>query len=134
MLQLVNSANEVVVSDEELAAAREWEALRAQALARVVDNTLREIQNDHRLTRPTAEAMISITREAALDLFPGSQATYNLLLAPRFARVLAERFGPVEQRRAADVLPFRPRRPLPPPAPALLDEDERIWLVQSREP
>jgi hypothetical protein len=87
--------------------ARHDEASRAELLARIVECTVRELRDD-RMTRVRAAALVDTARLAVLDLFPGSEATYNLLLAPRFARLLDERFGRVESRPAS-ILPFRLR-------------------------
>jgi hypothetical protein len=90
--------------------ARRDEGLRAQQLARVVACTLRQLREETHLTRAGAEALIATTRDAALDLVPGSEATYNLVLAPRFARLLDQRFGSTPRGPGARVLPFRARR------------------------
>jgi hypothetical protein len=89
--------------------ARRDEAWRSELLARVVDCTVRQLRDDLRMTRVRAAALVDTARLAALDLFPGSEATYNLLLAPRFTRLLDERFGPSVDARVAVVLPFRRR-------------------------
>lgn len=43
---------------------------------------------------PLAEAseMIAETRRYALHLFPGKEFTYDLIYAPRFRRLLAEKY------------------------------------------
>jgi hypothetical protein len=57
-----------------------------------------------RLPRAEAEALVAATRRAALALFPGKEDVFDLVLAPRFARLLEE-FSPVPT--TARVLPFR---------------------------
>jgi len=66
-----------------------------------------------RLSRGEAEDLVAATRRRALELFPGKEATFELILAPRFARLMAEFVqpaGPPESPpTSARVLPF-PRR------------------------
>lgn len=57
-----------------------------------------------RLSRPEAEDLVAATRRRALQLFPDKEGTYDLVLAPRFARLLNEFVGPAPS--AARVLPF----------------------------
>lgn len=53
-----------------------------------------------RLPREEAEAVVALTRAHVLALFPGKEDVFDLVLAPRFARILDE-FSPT---RAARVL------------------------------
>ena len=64
-----------------------------------------------RLPRAEAERLVAGLREQALALFPGKDSTFDLILAPRFARLLDEFVG---APAGARVLPFR----RPPAAPA----------------
>lgn len=80
------------------------EARRARALRLLVDATAAELRQAD-LDRNTAEALVAVTRRRALGLFPGRERTFDLILAPRFARIIDERFGP----RGGVVVPF-PRR------------------------
>jgi hypothetical protein len=62
-----------------------------------------------RLSRREAEDLVAATRRRALELFPDKEATYEMILAPRFARLLDEFVGrgepgPPDRPR---VLPFR---------------------------
>ena len=59
-----------------------------------------------RLSRREAEELVAAARRRALELFPEKESTYELVLAPRFARLMDEFVGPAGERR---VLPFRPR-------------------------
>jgi hypothetical protein len=43
------------------------------------------------LSRPEALALIERTREEILELFPGKDAVFDLVLQPRFLRILNER-------------------------------------------
>lgn len=80
------------------------EARRADALRRTVDVAC-ALLRQARLPRAEAEAVVAFTRTRVLELFPGKEDVFELVLAPRFARILDE-FSPRGERR---VLPFRPR-------------------------
>jgi len=69
------------------------EARRADVLRRSVDVAC-ALLRAARLTREEAEAVVAVTRERALELFPGKQDVFDLVLAPRFARILDEFCGP----------------------------------------
>ena len=56
-----------------------------------------------RLSRAEAEDLVAAARRQALDLFPDKEGTYDLVLAPRFARLMNEFVGPPIPRK---VLPF----------------------------
>ena len=58
-----------------------------------------------RLTRAEGEAVVDLAREQALALFPGKGDVFDLVLGPRFRRVLDE-FCPSPPAR---VLTFRRR-------------------------
>jgi hypothetical protein len=80
------------------------EERRADVLRRAVDVAAAVIRQG-RLSRAEAEVLVAEVRRRALELFPGKESVFDLVLAPRFARLLDE-FTPA---RAARVLPF-PRR------------------------
>jgi hypothetical protein len=89
------------------------EARRARQLRMVVDLTSAVLVQG-RLSRGEAEDLVAATRRRALELFPGKEATFELILAPRFARLMAEfvgQAGPVPEPAPASarVLPFRRR-------------------------
>jgi hypothetical protein len=65
------------------------EIRRADALRRSVDVAC-ALLRQARLTREEAEAVVAITRTSALGLFPGKEGVFDLVLAPRFARILDE--------------------------------------------
>ena len=65
------------------------ETRRAEVLRRSVDVAC-ALLRQARLTREEAEAVVAVTRERALALFPGKQDVFDLVLAPRFARILDE--------------------------------------------
>ena len=80
------------------------EARRADMLRRTVDVACALLRQS-RLTRGEAESVVAFTRTRVLELFPGKEDVFDLVLAPRFARILDE-FCAV---RGARVLPFRRR-------------------------
>lgn len=78
------------------------ERRRADVLRRTVDVAC-ALLRQARLTREEAETVVAVTRKRALELFPGKEDVFDLVLAPRFARILDEFCAaPV-----ARVLPFR---------------------------
>ena len=88
---------------EERAEAIAEEARRARFLRMVVDFATCVLMQG-RLSRHEAEALVAATRQRALELFPGKEETYDLILAPRFARLVREF---VEPPPAHKLLPFR---------------------------
>lgn len=85
------------------------ERRRADALRRTVDVAC-ALLRQARLTRPEAESVVALTRQRVLELFPGKQDVFELVLAPRFERILDEFCGSGATPRlpqGADRLPFR---------------------------
>jgi hypothetical protein len=80
------------------------EQRRARQLRAVVDLTTNVLAQG-RLTRSEADDLVAATRRRVLDLFPDKEATFDLILAPRFARLIRE-FVEGEPDRGR-VLPFR---------------------------
>jgi hypothetical protein len=78
------------------------ERRRLRLLRTVVDLTTNVLAQG-RLTRPEAEALVAAARRRALELFPDKASTYDLILAPRFARLMEEFALPP----AGNVVPFR---------------------------
>jgi hypothetical protein len=116
MLQLMARTTELDETPDsfDLETARAEEARRGRRLAFLVECTERELRRDARMTRARAEALVDTTRDGVLDLFPGSEPTYNMLLAPGFNRLMDELFGVPAARTTARVLAFRPRHELAP--------------------
>ena len=81
------------------------EARRVRQLRVLVDLTS-SLLIQARLTRPEAEELLASTRRQALALFPDKEETYELILAPRFRRLLNEFVGPA---LGPKVLPFPAR-------------------------
>jgi len=59
------------------------------------------------MTRPEAERLVAATRARVLELFPEKAETFDLILAPRFERLMREHVGPPQSR--GRLLPF-PKR------------------------
>lgn len=91
------------MNEQERAAALADEGRRLRRLRMVVDLTT-SVLMQARLSRSEAEDLVSAARGRILDLFPDKESTYELILAPRFARLLDEFVGPAAAPR---VLPFR---------------------------
>jgi hypothetical protein len=72
----------------DLAAVTE-EQRRADRLRRTVDVACAVLRQG-RLTRAEGEAVVALAREQALGLFPGKGDVFDLVLAPRFRRILDE--------------------------------------------
>src|SRR5512139_962830 len=91
------------------------EQARADRLRRTVDVACAVLRQG-RLPRPEAEALVDDTRRLVLELFPGKEDVFDLVLAPRFRRIIDEfcpRGTPVgprpegsDQSRQRKVLPF----------------------------
>jgi hypothetical protein len=58
------------------------------------------------MSRTEAEDLVAGVRRQALELFPGKEETFDLVLAPRFARLMDEFAGQLHRAR---VLPFSTR-------------------------
>jgi hypothetical protein len=78
------------------------ERRRLRLLRTVVDLTANVLAQG-RMTRPEAEALVAAARRRALELFPDKASTYDLILTPRFARLMEEFALPP----AGNVVPFR---------------------------
>jgi hypothetical protein len=81
------------------------EQRRLDRLRRRVDVTCALLRQAE-LTRREAEALVAGARGEALCLFPDKGPVFELVIAPRFRRILEERWPPSGRR----VLPFHPRR------------------------
>jgi len=94
------------------------EQARADRLRRTVDVACAVLRQGQ-LSRAEAEALVADTRRRALALFPGKEDVFDLVLAPRFRRIVEEfctctRATPVVARgegsdQSRKVLPFRRR-------------------------
>jgi hypothetical protein len=77
------------------------EQRRLDRLRRLVDVTCAVLRQTNG-PRAEAEALVAAARQQALALFPDKADVFDLVLAPRFRRILEERW-PAQRR----VLPFR---------------------------
>jgi hypothetical protein len=98
-------------------AALAEEQARADRLRRTVDVACAVLRQG-RLPRAEAEALVADTRRRALALFPGKEDVFDLVLAPRFRRIVEEftrgrSVGPPpegpDQSRRGKVLRFKRR-------------------------
>jgi hypothetical protein len=85
------------------AAARDEEARRLKRLRTIVDLTTAALTQD-RMTREEALHLVAAARRRILELFPDKQDVYELVLAPRLARLVREHTVP-----PADILRFPTR-------------------------
>ena len=76
------------------------EQRRARRLRTIVDLTTAVLMQG-RLTPQEALEIVATARRHALELFPDKEDTYDLILAPRFERLMREFVQP------ARILPFR---------------------------
>lgn len=91
-------------AEDERARAIADEERRVRMLRMVVD-LVTNVLAQGGLTRHEAEEIVEAARRRILELFPDSQDTYEIILAPRFARLVQEYApGPVPRRK---VLRFR---------------------------
>ena len=81
------------------------EKRRLRQLRMVVDLTCNLLMQG-RLPRDEAEDLVAAARRRALELFPDKEETYELILAPRFARLVREFASP---KKEGALSPFRPR-------------------------
>jgi hypothetical protein len=90
------------MTEDERARAVAEEGRRLRELRATVDLAAAVLVQGN-LSRAEADDLVAATRRRALALFPDKAATYDLILAPRFARLIHEY---VEPRTRARVLPF----------------------------
>jgi hypothetical protein len=72
------------------------EQRRADRLRRTVDVACAWLRQA-RPSRAEGEALVAFVRERALELFPGREDVFRLVLAPRFARILDEFCPPMRE-------------------------------------
>lgn len=91
-----------MTADAARAEAVAEEQRRVRRLRTMVDLTTAVLMQG-RLTPEEARELVAAARRRALELFPDKEDTYDLILAPRFERLMREFVHPVR------VLPFPPR-------------------------
>jgi hypothetical protein len=77
---------------------------RVRRLRAIVDLTTNVLGQGH-LDRQEATSLVRAARARILELFPDKETTYELILAPRFSRLVAE-FACPPSDRPARVLQF----------------------------
>lgn len=65
----------------------------------IVDLTTGVLYQDPNLTLAEAQELVSNLRKAALQMFPGKERTFEIVLRPRFDRILRERWGAGSETR-----------------------------------
>jgi hypothetical protein len=89
---------DVKLSDElersQRSRAFEEEEKRIRFLRFIVDLT-RQMLLESQLTRDEAVMIISSTRRCVLKLFPDKGEVYDLILGPRFEKILLERWSEI---------------------------------------
>jgi hypothetical protein len=83
--RLTGSANPEALVDEQK---------RLRQLRFVVDLTASVLSQEPALTLEDARDLIRRAENAVMNLFPGSHRQFDLLIRPRLARILDERFPP----------------------------------------
>lgn len=78
--------------DRNRAAAIADENQRMRRLRLIANLTTAELMQSD-LTLSEARAVVERMRRAALALFPGSEATFELIYGTRFERIIRHRFG-----------------------------------------
>ena len=71
----------------------EQEKKKIRRLRFLVDLTISVLYQDADLTLQEARRMVEGAEKAILNMFPDKQLTFNIVLLPRFERVLHERWG-----------------------------------------
>jgi hypothetical protein len=84
------------------------EAARAHKVRHLVDLATSLIMQS-RMTRRDAEQLVQVVRERILALFPDGEATYELIYASRFRRLIDE-FARPDPHQPGVVIPFRATR------------------------
>jgi hypothetical protein len=81
------------MTDDERVAAIDHENKMIRRLRFLADLTFAMIAQDGDLTLDDAWEHVIALKGAALAMFPGKEAAFDLIYLPRFSRLLAERFG-----------------------------------------
>jgi hypothetical protein len=68
------------------------EEKKMRLLRFIVDLALATLMQQANLTLREAFAIMKETKQAALNLFPDKEQVYDLIYAPRFRRIISERF------------------------------------------
>ena len=79
------------MDDDELKQAIKEENKKIRRLRFIVDFALQYIRTQH-ITHDEAMAVVEGVQRHALRLFPGKEDAFDIIYAPRFKRVLNEKF------------------------------------------
>lgn len=71
----------------------EEEKKKIRRLRFLVDLTTSVLYQDASLTLEEARELVRSTERTILTMFPNKQQTFNIVLLPRFERILRERWG-----------------------------------------
>ena len=71
----------------------EEEKAKIRRLRFLVDLTTSVLYQDQKMTIQEARAFVRNTEKAILAMFPDKQETFDIVLLPRFERILQERWG-----------------------------------------
>jgi hypothetical protein len=81
------------MEDRERKALIELEDKMIRRLRFLVNLTFATLAQDDSLTLEQAWEHVLALKGAAVAMFPGKEATFDLIYMPRFSRLLAERYG-----------------------------------------
>jgi len=81
------------MEDNQRKALIELEDKLIRRLRFLVNLTFATIAQDDSLTLEQAWEHVLALKGAAVAMFPGKEATFDLIYMPRFSRLLAERYG-----------------------------------------
>jgi hypothetical protein len=83
----------IAMAEHDRAALIAHEDLLIRRLRFLVDLVFATIAQDDSLTLDEAWEHVRALKGAAIAMFPGKEATFDLLYLPRFSRLLKERFN-----------------------------------------
>lgn len=69
-----------------------FERRRARRIRMIVELTLNLISSDRTVSHREARCLVDCARKAILELFPGFEERYSLVIQPHFDRVLQQRW------------------------------------------
>jgi hypothetical protein len=69
--------------------------IRRTRLLRVTVDLAAAVLRQEDLSLADALALVAGVKRRVLELFPGKEETYDLILKPRFDRILKERYPPI---------------------------------------
>lgn len=82
-----------MILDDKLQQQIEEEKKKIRRLRFLVDLTTSTLYQDQNLTLAEARQIVQNVKKVVLELFPDKEQTFDLILLPRFERILFERWG-----------------------------------------